>query len=220
MGDKGNRLSLAIQNRTNIIQNTYAFTDESCVTLQDQVQRGEYYTFQVAVKSNEDNIEHVLIDTTHLIAEPYILDKKNIICFNQEKVDYQGNPYSEKINLEVNKLKVLWLGIKIPNHQEVGTYIGKISLRKDEIDLGSVQISLVVQEEIAVNHGLEDLERQSRLFWMNSIKGIDHQVTKGYLPIQIKDNELGILGRTIQLAESGLPEQIISYYNDQVQLVD
>ena len=42
--------------------------------------------------------------------------------------------------------------------------------------------------------------------------GIDDSVTKGFLPVDQTENRISILGRTVILSETGLPESINSFF--------
>lgn len=212
-------IELEVKNRKEIIQLHHEFSGDKGLILEDKVKRGEYYTFQIALKSTCRYIENIALEIKQLVSEQATINKENIICFNEQQVDYQGIMHINPISLIKDELKVLWMGLTIPQNQLAGIYEGEILLKEQEEVIGTVRLILEVEEEVLHNHGLDELEKQSRLFWMNSNKGLDHTVTKGYTPIYRVGNEVKVLGRGIELNTSGLPKQIISYYNEQLEVI-
>ncbi|MGL4739013.1 MAG: glycoside hydrolase domain-containing protein [Cellulosilyticaceae bacterium] len=220
LSDQTQGVNVAIQNRKEIVQIQYDFATNAQRVLEDQVKRGEYYTFQVILRSTQSDILDITIDTEDLTSGESVIENKNIVCFNQKKVDIQGTEFWEKLHLIKGEIKVLWFGVSIPEHQAVGDYVGNVTIKKGEVVLGQVALHLDVVEAVSSDHGLECLDTKARLFWMNSSKGLDHTITKGYMPIELEDEKIKLLGRAIQLDQMGLPHQIASYYNDQLEVVD
>jgi hypothetical protein len=69
-----------------------------------------------------------------------------------------------------------------------------------------------VKGEVAQNHGYNEGSHMARLNWLNSTVGFDDEVTKDFIPVKIEKNRISILGRTLTIAENGLPASIHTFF--------
>ena len=94
---------------------------------------------------------------------------------------------------------------------EKGNYTGSVSVVADG-EKQTVPLMLKVAGEAVSNHGYNEGKRLSRINWLNSTIGINEEITKDYLPVEVIKNKVCILGRTLNIAKNGLPASITSYF--------
>ena len=83
--------------------------------LSDQVLKGEYYAFQIAIYAATSDLENVSLSYTDLTAGSRDrIGKEQIECINVDGVDLNGQPFKKKINVPRGKIQALWFGINIP----------------------------------------------------------------------------------------------------------
>ncbi|GJM27442.1 MAG: hypothetical protein DHS20C17_00770 [Cyclobacteriaceae bacterium] len=175
-------------------------------------QPGEYYVYQVgvcAIRSSVKNLKVVLTDLKDNHGN--VIPEGTMTCFNTGGINSQGEPFTKEIQIEQGRLQPLWIGIDLQG-VEIGSYSGSVSIIAED-EQQQIPIQLRVQGEVVSNHGYKNDDRLSRLNWLNSIKGINEEVTKGFMPIEIVDNKVSILARTLDISESGLPLSITSFFS-------
>jgi len=59
----------------------------------------------------------------------------------------------------------------------------------------------------------------SRMNWLNSTVGTDDAITKGFQPVSRSGKTLNILGRSLTIADNGLPSEIISFFTGSNQSI-
>jgi hypothetical protein len=171
----------------------------------------EFYVFQLGVWALKKDVSDLQIEFSDLKSKSgkTILSTR-MNCFNKGGKDERGNPFIKKIDVPAGRVQALWMGIDLDG-VEKGNYSGSVSVfagGKKQI----VPLLLIVSGEVVPNHGYNEGIRLSRLNWLNSAVGINDEVTKGYTPVKVIGNSITILGRTLNIAENGLPASIISYF--------
>ena len=97
-----------------------------------------------------------------------------------------------------------------------GTYQGTVVVAARNAPATTVTIRLQVSDELLADGGDGELWRHSRLRWLDSTIGLDDEVFEPYLPVREVDQRLTILGRAVQLADSGLLASITSSFSRNV----
>lgn len=117
--------------------------------------------------------------------------KKEVTCFNQEGVNWDGNPLTFTVNVPKDKVQALWCGIQIPENAKPGFYKGVVTLTADGISPRSIPVQIEVVEEILADKGGDgDLWRHARLRWLNSRIGEDNLPVYPYKPMTIDGNTI------------------------------
>ena len=111
-------------------------------------------------------------------------------------------------------MQALWIGAQVPEQLSAGVYEGTVTVSADNAETKTVDVSLTVTDNVIANHGDNEPWRHSRLRWLNSQIGFDDEVIAPYTPVVLKDKQLSILGRDIQLSETGFPASITSYFKE------
>ncbi len=179
---------------------------------------GEYFVFQAGVWAIKNDIADVKVEFTDLTGRGgKKLESGKITCFNKGGIDIKGNPFIKTVNIRSGRVQALWIGIDLEG-AAAGTYKGTVTVstgaEKENLD-----IALNVAGDQVPDHGYDEGARLSRLNWLNSRSGIDDEVTHGYLPLEIQENKLNILGRSLAIADNGLPSSYISFFNSSNQLI-
>ena len=182
-------------------------------------QPGEYFVFQVGAWALDQDIKNVQVRFSDLKSEDgKIITSDKITCFNSGGINYLGKPFTKNINIPDGKVQALWIGINLPETAK-GGYNGTVNISANGIISKSIKIKLEINGKVLADKGFDEGERLSRLAWLNSTVGIDDKITKGYIPISRKDNTIKILGRSVEIADDGLPEKIVSYFTPSNQSI-
>ncbi len=124
------------------------------------------------------------------------------------------------MTVEPGQVKTIWCGFTIPADTRAGDYDASLLVfRSSGVTGASLKVKVAGdrwKESLQV-----DAKKMNRLQWLNSAEAVDHEPVKGYEPIALDETrrELNILGRTVVLADSGLPAQITSHFNQAVTKV-
>jgi hypothetical protein len=173
---------------------------------------GEYFVFQLGVWALKKDLSNVKIEYQDLKAENgKSVAARKITCFNAGGVDIKGDTFLKEINISAGRIQALWMVVDLEG-VTAGAYSGSVTVLANG-DKQIVPLQLEVSGEAVVNHGYDEGKRLSRLNWLNSTVGIDEEVTKGFLPIEIKKRTISILGRTLTLDRTGLPASIVSFFS-------
>ena len=172
---------------------------------------GEYYVYQVGFWALRSDISDISVEFSDLRSKDgKIVSAGKMTCFNKGGINFKGNAFTKKVNVQAGRIQALWMGIDL-NDVKGGIYNGSVSV----IAGGKKQtfpIQLEVSGEVVPDHGYNEGKRLSRLNWLNSTVGIDEEITRGYLPVKAEGKTISILGRSLNIADNGLPASIISYF--------
>lgn len=186
--------------------------------LADTAMRGEYFTFQAGLYSPNHNLEDVTVDFTDLEQRNgSVISRENLTCFNLGGIDLNGKPFSKRVDVPAGRVQAFWFGLDVPTDAGVGTYHGQIIIHAGGLVPDTLFIKLFISSERVDNHGDDNPEMMSRLRWLNSTVGTDENaIIRPFTPVVISDKTLRILGRDIELNEFGLPENIFSYFSQEM----
>ncbi|MGM0529099.1 MAG: glycoside hydrolase domain-containing protein [Bacteroidota bacterium] len=188
---------------------------------------GEYYTFQLAAYAYDSPVKNISVKFEDLINEKSgtKIPERSFTCFNTEGIDVMGNYFEKSIFVPAGELRPLWIGVEIPEGLKPGSYSGMLRLYADGMETVNVKIDLNVSGNILnvsgniiESKGDDEIWRHSRLRWLNSTLGTDDKVVSPFIPLKVNKEERSIdcLGRTVYLAENGLPEQVISWFSEKL----
>ena len=194
------------------------WADESrSATLESRVLRDEYFTFQVGVVAGNAPLDDVRV-TFDGFPETW---RRTLTCFNTGGIDETGKAFTKKVAVEAGAVQALWIGVLVPKDQAAGLVEGNVVVSAAGRSQ-PVRLRLHVEDTLAVNHGFDEPEMMTRLAWLNSTAGTDPDfIIQPFVPVEIggaDGRQLSVLGRTIALGASGLPERIVSYFTPEVAL--
>ena len=190
--------------------------DDRHDTFTGEVDKGEYYVFQLGVWAARTNVENLHVDFSALsnAVTGEQIPASLFTCFNTEGTDVTGTVFKKNCSVEQGKVQALWIGTQLPEHLSSGTYQGTVTVSAANAESKTVQVSLHVSENVIANHGDNEPWRHSRLRWLNSQIGFDDEVIAPYTPLVMKDKTIGCLGREVTLSSLGLPAGITSYFKE------
>lgn len=190
--------------------------------IKDQLQKGEYYSFQLCLFARKSDLSGIQLTYSDLKGPgKSIIGKENFQCINIDGIDLKGKPFTKEINVKIGDIQPLWVGFMVPNNARAGVYKGKVIVKPAGHPEDTIYLSFDVLNTTITDHGDNQPENMSRLRWLNSTAGVDEDyIIEPYLPVTINDNQINILGRELILDESGLPGQIFSYFSEEMTGLD
>jgi hypothetical protein len=185
-------------------------------TLDSRVLRDEYFTFQVAVVAGAAALSDVRVTFDQFPAEW----QKTLTCFNCGGVDENGRAFTKTIAVAAAEVQPLWIGVMVPANQPAGIVEGNVVISTGAGDRQTVRLKLDVDQAQARNHGFDEPGLMSRLAWINSTAGTDPDfIIQPFTPVVIRGttrHDLSILGRSVALGATGLPDRIMSYFTPEM----
>lgn len=189
--------------------------------LNDNVSRGEYYTFQVGVLPQNRDIDDIDIIFTDLNSQSKgTIDKKYFTCFNKGGIDIDGKAFMKKVSVKKGEVQSLWFGLEIPLETKSGTYTSLVIIKPKGMVEDTIHLKMNVSNLKSNDFGDDRPERMSRLRWLNSdIGSDDNLIIKPFKEIKIDQNNLEFLGRKIELNKMGLPVGILSFFSPEMTYI-
>ena len=186
--------------------------------LQDDVKRGEYYTFQVGLYAAGKAMNDVKVIWSDLVNKQGAhIDANQITCFNTGGIDLNGKPFAKVVNVPAGKVQAFWLGVDVPIDIQPGSYQGSFIFQPMGEKPDTCMLALDVITDTIANHGDDDPANMTRLRWLNSTLGTDPDfIVQPFLPVSFEDHSLHVLGRDVILGDNGLPAQIQSYFTTEM----
>ncbi len=178
---------------------------------------GEYFVFQLGIWAIHNNVSDIQIEFSSFTTKwEQSIPSSRMTCFNTSGTDYRGRSFTKRVNIPNGHVKALWVGIDLKGVSN-GTYSGNISVISKE-SRQEIPIIIQVQGDVVPNNGYDEGKRLSRLNWLNDFTlGVDEDVTKGYTPIEVENNIIHILGRSLRVGRDGFPDLIESYFDESNQ---
>lgn len=210
-----NKLKYSIVSRDNPVNPIFCsrdfdfHTDGLAQNSSLQAKKGEFFTFQIVVKA-QANISELKICSNADFPQVLI----GFTSFSNEGVNDKGEYYQKSIFVKKDECRIFWCGFLVSDSAPSGTYALPISICDSQGSIEKFSLNLEILNETALNHGHDDIFNHSRLSWLNSDIGIDDRVTKPFTPIKVEGRCIHILGRSITVSLSGIPEQMESYFEN------
>lgn len=167
---------------------------------------GEDYVVQIGVYALQD-----LSDVT--------VEVVNGHCINTEGTDRLGKRLRKTLSVGAGTVQALYVVLPVPAHAAGTTVTADITVRTGNGATQRLNVVLDVKEPSEANN---DPRLLRRLAWLDSTIAQDAELVAPFTAVSLdqESNTLGILGRTVQLADSGLPEQVTSTFTAAVTGTD
>ncbi|MEO9020645.1 MAG: glycoside hydrolase domain-containing protein [Ginsengibacter sp.] len=186
-------------------------------TFSDTALKGENFTYQLGVFALQDikNIQLHFSDLKNKSGQ--IIPSKNMSCLNTGGTDYTGMPMHKMVDISKGKVQPLWCLVDVPQNATPGKYVGKVKVTSDNNSfVKEINIELVVKNEAAKNHGVNEPWKMTRLKWLNSSMAQENTVIAPYTPLKVSGNTISLLGRKVMLDNDGLPKQIQTFFTPEM----
>ena len=178
---------------------------------------GEFYTWQIAVGATDYLTDVKVLFSALKSKTGKTISEKEMTCFNLEGVDAMGVSFTKQTDIKKGRIQPLWLGVDL-GKAEPGEYAGKLTVSANGRQQ-TVSLELSVEGEPVKNLGYDEGKRLARLNWLNSMVGIDDEITKPFIPLKRNGNTIDMLGRRFTVNETGLPQTILTYFTPSVQSI-
>jgi len=183
--------------------------------LEGAAERDEFYVFQIGLFAARQGLEHLAVDFTDLRHEGgEAIAADRLRCVTLGGTDWTGEALTKDVSVAQGAVGALWCGIAVPPDAAPGLYTGRATVRPANAPAREVELRLTVLDQMADNHGYNDLRRQARLAWLDSTIAQDEQVTAPYTPLEVDGSTVRCLGRELTFGPGGLPDRIRSGGHD------
>ncbi len=140
-------------------------------------------------------------------------------CLNTGGTDRLGRPLAKRLSVAAGSVQALYVVLPVPREAAGSTITAAITVAAQGAGPKSVAVILDVLPLEAADPGIlaggfGDPRYLRRLAWLDSTLAQDHGLVAPFTGIALDagTRTLGILGRTLRLAPSGLPEQLSSTF--------
>lgn len=178
--------------------------------------KGEYYTFQIGLWAARKDVNHLKLTYSALVNSQTgeSIPASAFTCFNTGGVDVTGSVFEKDCSVPKGKVQALWVGTMVTEQLTAGQYTGTVTVQAAGMKPKQVKVTLNVTDNLIANHGDNEPWRHSRLRWLNSQIGFDDEVIAPYIPLNVQDKTISLLGRKVTLQPNGFPAQITSYFKE------
>lgn len=187
-------------------------------SLKGETERDVYYAFQLGLWPVKADLKNVTVHFSALKNEQGVtLPAEAFDCLNTEGTTYTGEKLSKVVNVPRLKVQALWCGVMIPKNTQPGIYEGYLHVRSANAPEKKVAIQLKITSTLAVNKGVNEPWKMTRLPWLNSTLAQENTLIKPYIPLVVSgDTAISLLGRKLILDSAGFPKQVSSYFTQEM----
>lgn len=183
------------------------------LSFKDTTDKGENFAFQLGLFAQKSALSDVKVVFTDLKSTTgAVIPESALACINNTGVNWIGQPESFKVDVVKGQVQALWCTVAVPENAKDGLYKGKATITTADAGARTVQIQLKVNDRLAKDHGVDEPWKQTRLAWLNSTLAEKNTVIKPYTPLKKSGNTIDLLGRAFQVAKTGFPGQIESFF--------
>ncbi len=183
----------------------------------DTALKGENFAYQLGIYSQTDTLRNVVIQFSDLKdSKGNILPKNLMEYINNQGVNWVGVPETFNVNVPKSQIQPMWCTVAIPENAIAGTYKGSVLVKSSNAPSKQISVSITVTNQIAKNNGADEPWKQTRLTWLNSTLAEKNEVITPYTPLKLTKNKIELLGRSLEIAPSGFPEQIKTYFSPEM----
>jgi hypothetical protein len=182
--------------------------------------RGEFYAFQVGVAAARTALD--AIDVTFgdfRTAGGAVIPASAARCFNTGGRDWTGRAFKKSVAVPTGHVQALWMGVQVPESAAAGDYRGEVSIAPAGLPPTKVSVTITVSARSIAASGDNEPVRHSRLRWLDSTLALDDDLVAPYTPVQVHDNAVSVLGRTVVVGRDGFPERIQSRFTQEMTSV-
>jgi len=181
--------------------------------------KGENYAFQLGVYALQDLHEVRLLFSDWKSGSGQVIPGSLSSCVNTDGITYDGKPFQPVVNVPARNVQALWCTVTIPPDALPGTYKGTITLSAKGLPDKEIPLSITVGDRTAVEAGVNEPAKMTRLPWLNSTLAQENTVIAPYTPLVVEDTLIRLLGRTLSIGKDGLPAQISTFFNTEMTAI-
>ena len=179
--------------------------------------KGEFFAFQIGVFAAREEVGGFRVSMSDLHSQTgKTIPSPSLSSFNTGGTDWQGRNFEKPLRVGQGRVQALWMGIMVPETADAGTYEGTVTIEPEGMPSSSIPVSLSVSDRLVEAHGDNDPFRLTRLRWLNSSLAMDDDIVHPFTALQVDQNTISCLGRSLTINQYGLPKSIVSYFSAEV----
>lgn len=188
--------------------------------IESKADKGEFFAFQIGAFAAREEVTGFRILMTDLRSKTgKTIPSSALSSFNTAGTDWQGRSFEKPLRIGRGRVQGLWMGIMVPETADAGTYEGTITVEPEGMPSSSIPVSLSVSDRLVEAHGDNDPFRLTRLRWLNSSLAMDDDIVPPFTALQVDQNTISCLGRSLTINQYGLPKSILSYFSPEVTML-
>ncbi len=180
--------------------------------------RGESFAFQLGLWAARSALEDVRVSFSDLRlsgdagSAGATIPASALSCINSGGVNWDGRPFAKTIDVASGKVQALWCVLRVPRESIPGTYRGTVSIAPKGLPPSPVDIEITVADDVLEDAGDSDPFRMGRLAWLDSRKAFDDGLVPPFTPVEVRGRTISVLGRSLDVAPSGWPASVRSFF--------
>jgi len=186
----------------------------------DEAARGENYSYQLGIYAFAKKLDNVKISFSNLKGLDGTIPASAISCLNTDGITAEGKPFKKTVDVEQGHIQAMWCLVNIPTEIKAGQYTGTATIIATGLPAREVKISLNISDKILKDKGISEPWKETRLTWLNSTMAQQNAVIKPYIPLKVEGNSISLLGRKLTLGQNGFPNQINTYFTEEMTSID
>lgn len=179
----------------------------------DTAARGENFAYQLGIYAIHE-LKDVNVQFSDLNGGSGKISKSNMYCINTGGIAYDAKPFRKIVHIPAGSIQPLWCSISVPVTTLPGTYKGVVTITSTGNPARRIAIELKVTSTIVSEGNAIQPWKMTRLAWLNSTMAQKNTVINPYIPLKVKGREISLLGRKLIVGLTGLPEKIMSYFDE------
>ena len=194
-----------------------AASGSSVRSLTDNVQPGEYFTYQIGVFPTSDVFVSDVVFSDLKSASGGVISASSQNCFNTEGVDMFGKSFVKSLEVKTRNVGALWIGVDVSANVTSGSYEGQVVVVLEDGTKITHSLTLIVSGPPVENHGDDNIYNMGRLRWLNSDLGIDDTIPAPYTGIKVTEGTgserltLQLVNKEVVISETGFPSSASVY---------
>jgi hypothetical protein len=190
---------------------------ENKLILNDTANRGEHFSYQLGIYAFAKSLANVKV-----VFSPLKDSKGDVIpvsvmsCLNTDGTNAEGHPLKKMVDVEQGHIQAMWCLLNIPEGTKAGNYSGTATVMVKGLQPQTVRVQLLVDNKVLKDGGVIEPWKQTRLTWLNSTMAQHNDVIKPYTPLKVQGNSISLLGRKLTLGTNGFPQQICTYFTEEM----
>jgi len=182
-------------------------------SFEGSAKKDEVYTWQIGVFAPFKKLNGVKLNFFDLkTATGVVLSAQSLRAINMGGRDHLGKEFAKNIIVPKGEVRSMWIITDISKYQQAGTYKGKVTVSAIGTNEYTIDVTLIVTNQVAEKRGYDIPQNMSRLNWLDSDIGIDDEVFAPFEPVKLCDKTISILGRKLIFNRFGFPAKITSSF--------
>jgi hypothetical protein len=182
-----------------------------------EAQQGENFAYQLGIVPATKDIQEVKVLFSGLKSKAGDSIAASVMsCINTNGIDFKGDTFSKAVNVLKHDVQALWCLVNIPANTAAGVYEGSLMVSPKNAENTKVGIRITILPETAINGGVNEPWKQTRLTWLNSTLAQKNDIIKPYTALVVKGNAVSLLGRKLTLDKTGFPKSIETWFTPEM----